>query len=651
MTNGLSVTEDDLCRPFRRLDFARKALERADPRLLALVLTHLTGDIGWTEGDFAYLRDRESEAWRHGAALIRRRTAELLSGGSLQEADYPRLDDETLLTMQRFLLGQGAGPERLPKLKSTLGYIPSFEDWTASPEQISDFTVLVIGAGISGIAIGTRLKHAGIPFQIVEKNSEVGGTWYENDYPGCAVDTPSETYHYENARQARWSRRFAKRDEILAYLRACAKEAGITDAIHYNTCVTSLDYKDRGWKVTVRDGDGFSEVLHATVIVAATGTLNKPKIPSFAGMDAFRGSIMHPSQWDHRIDVAGRRVALIGTGSSGAQLAPYLAENAAHLSVFQRTPHWVNGNPNYQKLTSKEEAWLLANVPFYARWRHWLKTWVFGDRSHEEIFVDSEDRTRPSKANEQLRKRLLDYMHRTLPDRPDLWRSLTPTYPPRTKRIVIDNGWYQSLLRDDVDLITTGIDRFDAEGIVTSEGEHVDADIVVMATGFHNTRYACGIEIRGRDGRTPADVFGADDDMRSYLGTAIRGFPNLFLIPGPNSTPGHGGAFPQLAEMLAHYVLQCVRAMIEGGYDEMEIKNSVFEKFNSDLDAMIEHSIWNLPDRLTTRYANSRGRIVTQNPWSDHDIWERTREVNLANFDVRLRRSLVAASSVQREVE
>ena len=337
------------------------------------------------------------------------------------------------------------------------------------------FKVVVIGAGLAGLCMALKLRQAGIPFVLFEKNDAVGGTWYENSYPGAGVDIPNHFYSFAFEPKHDWSHHFAKRDELWSYLDALADKWDVRRHIRFQTEVIRTVYHEESWSwsVTVRGADGHSETISANVVVTAVGQLNRPAIPDIPGLGGFSGPVFHTANWDHTQDLTGRRVALVGTGASSMQVGPAIVDQVAELSVFQRSPSWAARNPNYHLPVKEGMKWALANIPYFAKWYRYLLFWTCGDLLHDSLQVDP-NWTKPGQslnaANDRMRDDLLAHIRSEIGDDPELLKKVIPTYPPYGKRMLRDNNWYKMLKRDNVQLIDTAIDHVEADGLVDADG-------------------------------------------------------------------------------------------------------------------------------------------------------------------------------------
>jgi 4-hydroxyacetophenone monooxygenase len=388
--------------------------------------------------------------------------------------------------------------------------------------------------------------------------------------------------------------------------------------------------------VRLKPVDGPEYEMKANAVITAIGLLNQPTNPDIPGIEKFVGPVIHTARWDHSHSLKDRRVAMIGTGASGMQVAPTIASEVARLTIFQRTPHWVVPNPNYHATVTEEQKWVLEHLPFYGRWYRFTLFWGFADGLHPSLQVDP-DWPNPDKSinaiNERYRQRMLRHIQEQLGDRPDLVAKVTPNYPPYGKRILIDNHWYATLRRSNVELVTNPIDHIERDGVVTRDGRLHEADVLIMATGFNAGRMLSPMEITGRDGRTIRDVWG-DDDPRAYLGITVPGFPNLFVLGGPNTFLGHGGSMIFNSECQIRYTMGCLRALLQGANHSLEVRQDVHDVYNERVDAAHSKMLWS-QGNVSNWYKNSRGRVVTNLPWRLVDYWTMTLAPNLDDYIVK----------------
>ena len=497
------------------------------------------------------------------------------------------------------------------------------------------FKVLIIGAGMSGLCMAIKLREAGIPFQLIEKNDTVGGTWYENRYPGCGVDTPNHFYSFSFDPNHDWTQHFSKRDELWSYLERCADTYDIRRHVTFNTEVTTVRYDTdrRRWQVTIKPVIGPEQTLEANVVVSAVGQLNRPSIPEIPGLDRFQGPAFHTAQWDSTVELEGRRVAMIGTGASGMQTGPSIADTVKHLTIFQRTPHWAAHNPNYHATVSEGKKWVLKNVPFYAKWYRFQLYWASADGLHASLQMDPNWHMPDlslNEANQQSRETLIAHIKNEIGDNPELLAKVVPPYPPYGKRMLRDNHWYRMLTQPHVDLISESIDHIVEDGIVTSDGNKHPAEVLILATGFQAGRMMQPMAVHGQDNVTLTELWG-DDNPRAHIGITVPKFPNLFLLYGPNTNLGHGGSAIFHTECQVRYIMTCLRELIETGHQVMECRQEPHDTYNEKVDEAHRNMVW--AHRGVRNWSkNASGRVTTNSPWRLVDYWKMTAELNPEDF-------------------
>ena len=468
-------------------------------------------------------------------------------------------------------------------------------------------TVAIIGAGFGGLGAAVALRRAGIDdLAIIEGSDGVGGTWRRNTYPGAACDIQSHLYSFSFAPNTSWSRTYARQPEILAYLESVADDFDLRRHLMLDTTVRSLHWNSRArvWECQL-DRNGNSATLSADVVVCAAGLFGAAKLPDIDGLAGFAGPVLHTAGWDHRLDLAGRNVAVIGTGASGVQVVPELAKTAGHVTVFQRTPPWMV--PKDDRPYSAAELARFARSPVALRRTRW-QIWKF-QHDNTATFADDPVVT----ARTQIATSFLD---RTVDDEP-LRRVLTPDYPFRCKRVLLGDDYYRALQRDNVELVTDPITRIGDTSVITGSGREIDCDLIVLATGFETSRYLSGIEVVGTGGRRLHEHWG--DDPCAYLGVAVSGFPNFFMLYGPNTNQG-GNSIVYILEAGARLVASAVsRLARHGGY--LDVRPEAEKRFNDRLSADLARTIWTQCDSY---FRSPTGRIVTQWPYTELEYARRT---------------------------
>lgn len=616
------------------------AIEQADIRVLLMVLVHMTGDMRWMEPPYLPRRDvRLIPDPRAGLpesvqAEIREAAVKILRGNP-----QPVITDPGNDLMQRMMnatLGEKVAPEYAPMIREEMGLVERDAKWTAQPpaEKLQDRHVLIVGAGVCAIALGVALNRLGIPYTIVDKEDEIGGTWYVNRYPGCGVDTPNHSYSYSFGPRNRWTRYFSQQQEILDYLKNIADQFGVREHVRLNTRLTSSrwDETTKRWISTLETPDGPQEVSSA-ILVSAIGQLNDPSMAYFKGAENFAGEIFHSARWPEGLDLKGKRVAVIGTGATAMQLVPNIADEVASVTVYQRTAQWSRPVAGYSDRISDGSQWLLAHVPYYAEWYRFNMFWRYGDGLLPFLRKDPNwpypDRA-VNAGNDRHREELTNFILSELEGRPDLIAKCMPTYPPYGKRILLDNNWFRTLRKPNVELVTENIDHITRDGIVSADGKLHPADVIVVSTGFKVTEMAAKLHITGRDGKSLADAW-ANDNPTAYLGLTVPDFPNLFVMLGPNTGPAHGGSVIFQAECQSRYISACLVQMIERDIAAIDVHAEAKDAYVREVDAEHEQMIWTHPG-MSTYYRNKSGRVFSAMPWRFVDYWAMTHDPDLQQY-------------------
>lgn len=503
-----------------------------------------------------------------------------------------------------------------------------------SDETLANFLVTIVGAGFSGIIAAIQLDRLGIPFRIVERQSGIGGTWELNDYPEARVDITTFLYQYKFVKNYPWKSFFATRDELKEYIDHVVDEYDLRERIELDTSVTAArwDAGKRRWSVSIERGDGAAETFDTNVVISASGLFSTPNLPDIPGIEEYRGKMFHTTAWDHGYDYDGKRIALIGTGSTGSQLMPDLARRGSHLSVYQRTPNWVTPVRGYHDRVTPEKRWLLDNMPGYSNW-YCYSHHIAQMQSQQLHQLDPDwiaNGGLVNETNDRLRAGLTGYIRKKVGQREDLLAKLVPTYAPMARRLVVDNGWYDTLLRDNVTLETGGIERFTADGIVSRDGSIAAFDLVVLGAGFKVSQYLWPVDYVGRDGAS-LEALWCHDGARAYLTVALPGFPNFFMLYGPNAGV-RSGSFHSWMEILSRYICGAIVAMIEQEADTVEVKSAAYDRYNAELDAEMTKMLWESEKGGGGYYVNAFGRSGVNMPWTLADFYARVREPDPRDF-------------------
>jgi cation diffusion facilitator CzcD-associated flavoprotein CzcO len=472
--------------------------------------------------------------------------------------------------------------------------------------------VAVIGAGAGGVGLGILLRRAGIDdFVIFEKGDGVGGTWRVNTYPGAECDVPSHLYSFSFLLNPEWTKTFAGQPEILDYLERCASETGVVEHVRTSTAIESItwDAGDRRWRLRTEHGDDWT----AQVVVSAVGMFNAPAYPDLAGLDDFAGPVMHSARWDADVDLAGRRVAVIGTGASAIQIIPAIAPTVGHLDVYQRSAPWVMPRGD-EPIPPDDQTRFAADVLAMRRHRRGIYNFYEGNT----LYADGDPRIPAFEGYAR------SHLERSVPD-PVLRAALTPDYPVGCKRILLSDDFYPTMQQQHVTLVTDRIDRLTSETVIAGGVERA-TDVVVLATGYRATDYLHGIEVVGRGGRRLHDDWA--DEPRAYLGLTVPGYPNLFTFYGPNTNQG-GNSILLILEAQARYVVDALRAMEASGRDVLEVTEAAAGAYNAQLDADLATTIWT---GCASYFRTPSGHIATQLPHPSAWYRRRARRIDLADY-------------------
>ena len=413
-------------------------------------------------------------------------------------------------------------------------------------------------------------------------------------------------------------------------------EFGIRDRIETNTRLTDAVWvSERNcWELSIERSDGATQIFDTNFVISAAGLFSTPNLPDIPGTGDFKGTMFHTTAWDHSLKLKGKRVALIGTGSTGSQLMPELARQAETLKVFQRTPNWVTPVRGYHDQVSPEKRWLLDTMPFYSNWfcysQHVAQMQSQNLHQIDPIWVASGGHV--NEKNDTLRDGLTRYIRKKVGKRDDLYAKLVPTYAPMARRLVVDNGWYDALLRPNVELVTAGIDHLTANGIVARDGELHEVDLVVLGAGFKVSEYLFPVDYVGRDGAKLTDLWAADG-ARAYQTMCLPGFPNFFMLYGPNAGV-RAGSFHSWMEVLMRYIAKAIVATVEGGHQVIEVRGAAYDRYNAELDAEMTKMLWEREKGGGGYYVNQFGRSGVNMPWTLAEFHRRTLAPDVADFDM-----------------
>jgi cation diffusion facilitator CzcD-associated flavoprotein CzcO len=483
------------------------------------------------------------------------------------------------------------------------------------------YRVIIVGAGFGGLGMAIALKRAGVDdFLVLESGDDLGGTWRDNTYPGAACDVPANLYSF-SYRPERWSRRFPAQPETLAYLRSLSEEHELGPHIRFGSRVVAAEFEERQatWTVTLDGG----QALRATAVVSAVGQLNRPAFPDIAGRDDFSGPSWHSARWDHDVDLSGRRVAVVGTGASAIQFVPEVAKIAAHVDVYQRTPPYVLPKPD-RPYRAAEQA-IFDRLPV-VRKADRLRVFLYGELLTSGFVLSQKLLAAPMQMwRRQLERQISD---------PGLRQKCVPDYVMGCKRVLFSNDWYPALARANVDLVTDPIERIVAGGIVTADGAERPADVLIYGTGFKTLDFLAPMSVTGPHGRDLHEAW--SDGARAYLGITVSGFPNFFMLYGPNTNLG-GNSIIYMLEGQIGYALAAILALDSERLDWLDVRPEVQSKFNTWVTKASRSSVWESGCR--SWYTTSSGRNT--NNWPDHTFLYRyrVRRFDLASYRVMPKRA------------
>lgn len=619
----------------------RANLRQADPGVLVAVLAQLTGD--------ASVIDKFGPAITHvpdppeRAGVTDPETAEALASAVLDALASPSphcvADDPELFTrLLPLALGSEVDDEFVPLLLEQGGFQLSQPTLPRTVPIPATTSVAIIGAGLAGMIAAFAAADAGVAYEIFDRNDEVGGTWLTTTYPGIGVDTPSAYYSLSREVNPDWTSYYPQGAEYQAYLVSLADKYRLRDHIRFGTEVESLTWEEdrRQWRIETADRDGHRRISHHRVVITAAGYLNRPRWPDVRGRETFAGTSIHSAQWDSSLDLTGKRVAVIGAGCTAVQIVDACVDEVAHLTVFQRQPHWVAPRKRPTDDVPEFRRYLGRHVPYYANWHRLKSYWATSDNNYPVILQDpawASEHLSISPANDMLLQMCLEYIDRTFGADSELAKKVTPDFAPYGKRIIRDpGGYYAALTRSHVDVEASEPAEVNERGIVTADGRQIDLDVIIYATGYH-LDFLSTIDIRGRGGRTLAGEWG--DSPRAYRGGTVPGFPNLFINSAPNYSPGHGAGANFSMEVMAHYIIECLQLMALRGATAIEVTQRAHDDYVAAIDEAMAGTVWCHTPNAHTYYRSGSGRVVVATPYRLVDLWHQHRAPIEEHFELR----------------
>jgi cation diffusion facilitator CzcD-associated flavoprotein CzcO len=481
-----------------------------------------------------------------------------------------------------------------------------------------DLNVAIVGTGFSGLGMAIQLLHDGeTDFLVFERADAVGGTWRDNTYPGCACDVAANLYSFSFAPNRNWKSTFGTRQELFDYLQDCSNRFGVQPYIRFRHDVLDAHWDDavQRWQIKTSQGN-----YSAKVLVSAMGYLSDPKIPALPGLDTFAGTWFHSSRWNHDYDLTAKRVAVVGTGASAIQLVPEIQPLVAQLDLYQRTPAWVAHKPDEPNVGVP--GWMLRHVPGYQRFRRSFNQW-----GREALAFAMRHPRIMSKMQEKL---AVSHLEENVKD-PVLRAKLRPDYVMGCKRLLFSNTYYSAVTKPSVEIVSAGVSELRPDGVVDSEGIFRPADAVIFATGFNATERPAARWIRGTEGQTLADTWRGGQS--AYLGTAVPGFPNFFMILGPNTTLGHS-SMTIMSEAQINYIGDFLRKMRRQPIGAVEVKTEALSDFDESVQSRLQGSVWNAGG-CASWYVDSAGRNTSIWPTFTWRFRRLTRTFDMNDYHVR----------------
>lgn len=625
------------------------ALEDASIPTLMMSMIHMSGDASLLDGAIrptgVFINEYQGYMSEEDKATVRAQALQVIKdfrdGGCKLP---PAPSDETIHRMMNFIVAGEVQEDYVPMMLEEMeldGTDQRSDAWGSEVpvDTRAQHKVLVIGGGMSGVLAAYRLQEAGIPFVVIEKNSSVGGTWFENRYPGVRVDVGNHLYSYSFEPAHHWTQFFSQQPELQQYFEDVVHNHHLDQHIRFSTEVTGavFDEKQNLWLVDTVDKDGVKEQYLANSVISAVGQLNRPKLPDVPGIESFKGQWCHSAAWDESIDYRGKKVVVVGSGASAFQMVPAIAGDVAHLTVFQRSAPWMFENPIYHDKVPEGKKWCLQNLPFYTRWFRFLIFWPACDGAYDTVFVDPEwphQERSINEMNEFVYQMFSDHIKGQVGDNEELLQKVIPDYAPMGKRTLQDNGsWLAALQRDNVDLQTQSVASVSEDGVTASDGAFIPADVILYATGFETDRFLWPMEIKGRGGQLLSGQWGIEPS--AYLGITVPNFPNFYCMYGPGTNLAFGGSLIFNGECQIRYIMECLKGLMQTGEKTIECKQSVHADYQKRFRELHARLIWEHDSIKTSFYQNAEGKVTLLWPWKILDMWRWTKEVNSADYEFK----------------
>jgi len=614
-----------------------RALDSASFPVIAALLVHFTGDIsildklpkpnqvvlGETQG---FLTHKDKQIIKK---IALKEIGRFFSNSAFDDIYIP--SNEELNEMMNFIVGEEVSSDYVPMMLGDL----NITTHTSKPNFLatkSNLEVLIIGAGMSGILAAIKLAEIGIKYKIYEKNNDLGGTWYENQYPGSRVDIANHFYSYSFEENHQWSEHFSRQPELLDYFKKCFHKYDIQKNTYFETQVTDMKFDElnQEWSVnSICHGEKKTESI--SIVISCVGQLNQPKVPEINGLKKFQGNMFHSSQWPNFDAISGKKVAVVGTGASAFQIVPSIAKSCKELTIFQRSPPWMFPNPQYHEEVDDGKKWLLKNLPFYSRWYRFLLFYPGSDQLLDSLFIDPAWKVRSDSINQKndaMRELFTAAMLGQISDQ-SLVDKVIPDYPPFGKRMLQDNGaWLQALHLPNVTLLSEGVECISSKGVVSS-GKELEFDTIIFATGFRAQDFFSPINIDGGSGSYDK-IYG--DSPRSYLGITFSSMPNFFAMYGPGTNLAHAGSIIFNSECQINYICSAIKYMLSNNFKVIRVKPEIEKQYQDRFDKRHEKMVWQ-HSKVSSWYQNSKGKVVTTSPWRLVEYWNWTNKFNQDDYE------------------
>lgn len=614
-----------------------RALDSASFPVIAALLVHFTGDIsildklpkpnqvvlGETQG---FLTHKDKQIIKN---IALKEIGRFYSNSAADDIYIP--SNEELNEMMNFIVGEEVSSDYVPMMLGDL----NITTHTSEPNFLAaklNLEVLIIGAGMSGILAAIKLAEIGIKYKIYEKNNDLGGTWYENQYPGSRVDIANHFYSYSFEENHQWSEHFSRQPELLDYFKKCFHKYDIQKNTYFETQVTDMKFDElnQEWSVnSICHGEKKTESI--SIVISCVGQLNQPKVPEINGLKKFQGNMFHSSQWPNFDVISGKKVAVVGTGASAFQIVPSIAKSCKELTIFQRSPPWMFPNPQYHEEVDDGKKWLLKNLPFYSRWYRFLLFYPGSDQLLDSLFIDPAWKVRSDSINQKndaMRELFTAAMLGQISDQ-SLVDKVIPDYPPFGKRMLQDNGaWLQALHLPNVTLLSEGVECISSKGVVSS-GKELEFDTIIFATGFRAQDFFSPINIDGGSGSYDK-IYG--DSPRSYLGITFSSMPNFFAMYGPGTNLAHAGSIIFNSECQINYICSAIKYMLSNNFKVIRVKPEIEKQYQDRFDKRHEKMVWQ-HSKVSSWYQNSKGKVVTTSPWRLVEYWNWTNKFNQDDYE------------------